>query len=265
MGTVKDLAQVALGNDPQQLQQFASIYAQHASDWPAFWQAVTQAFGAATASSLQLVGQLNTLTLGNAALIAQVHAAEQQAPLATLADLADRGYHTADKWKSVLDQAPVPATIPGDTDDAKRTAYADLLAAQVRLKFPTAVVAAQVRASEIPLSASDSATRDAVHSFLAANVEMFELDKQPVEQYISRNKLEVPKPVVDEIKRIQRVYQITPSDTAMTGLLQNNIHSAYQIARYSQADFVRDYGNAVGGAGTAQLVWAGHGRSTTRS
>jgi hypothetical protein len=256
MGTVKDLAQVALGNDPQKLQQFTSIYAEHASDWPSFWQAITQAFGAATASSLQLVGQLNKLTLGNAALIAQVHAAEQRAPLATMADLADRSYHTAGKWKSVLGQAPVPTTIPGDTDEAKRAAYANLLAAQVRLRFPTAVVAAQVRASEIPLSANDSATRGAVHSFLTAHVEKFELDKQPVEQYISRNKLQVPEPVVDEIKRIQRIYQITPSDTAMTGLLQNNIHSAYQIARYSQADFVRDYGDAVGGADTAQLVWA---------
>lgn len=256
MGTVKDLAQVALGNDPRKLQQFASVYAQDASDWPAFWQAITQAFGVATASSLQLVGQLNSLTLGNAALIAQVYAAEQQAPLATMADLADRGYYGAGKWKSVLGQAPVPTTIPGDTDDAKRAAYANLLAAQVRLRFPTAVVAAQVRASEIPLSTSDSATRDAVHSFLTANVETFELDKQPVEQYISRNQLQVPQPVVDEIKRIQRIYQITPSDTAMTGLLYNNIDSAYQIARYSQADFVRDYGDAVGGADTAQLVWA---------
>ena len=256
MGTVKDLAQVTLGNDPPKLQQFASIYAQHGSDWPAFWQAITQAFGAATASSLQLTGQLNRLTLGNTALIAQVHAAEQQAPLATMTDLADRGYYTADKWRSVLGQAPVPTTIPGDTDDAKRAAYANLLAAQVRLQFPTAVVAAQVRAGEIPLAAGDSATREAVHSFLTAHVEKFELDKQPVEQYIARNKLQVPESVVDEIRRIQRVYQITPGDTAMTGLLQNNIHSAYQIARYSQADFVRDYGDAVGGAETAQLVWA---------
>jgi hypothetical protein len=256
MGTVKDLAQVALGNDPQKLQQFASIYAQHAGDWPTFWQATTQAFGSTTAQSLQLIGQLNKLTLGNAALIAQVHAAEQQTPLATMADLANRGYYAADKWKTVLGQAPVPTTIAGDTDDAKRTAYANLLAARVRLQFPTAVVAAQVRASEIPLSQSDSATRDAVHSFLTTHVEKFGLDKQPVEQYIARNQLQVPKPVVDEIKRIQRVYQITPSDTAMTGLLQNNIHSAYQIARSSQTAFVRDYANAVGGADTAQLVWA---------
>ncbi|HEX8951670.1 MAG TPA: Tc toxin subunit A, partial [Polyangia bacterium] len=256
LGSVKDLAQLALGSDAQKLQQFTSIYAQHAGDWPGFWQAVTQQLGAPAAGALQLVGKLNTLTLGNPPLIAAVQAAEQKAPLASVADLADRGYYAPAKWTAALGQLPVPATIPGDTDAARRDAYAQLLAARLRLQFPTAVLAAQVRANEVPLSTTDAAAREEVRSFLASTADKFELDKQPVEQFIARNQLEVAKPVVEEIKRIQRVYQITPNDVAMTGLLQNNIHSAYQIARYSQAEFLRQYGDNIGGSDTARLVWA---------
>src|SRR5260370_528042 len=158
MSTVKQLAQLALGEDPNKQQQFATLYAQYRSDWPTFWKAAQQAFGEATTKRLQLDGSLGVLTLGNAPLIAQLHTAEQRNPPSSTPDLAARGYYSADKWNGLLAQAPIPDSISGGTVDAKRANYSNMLAAQVRLQFPTAVVAARGRADEIPLSVSPPPT-----------------------------------------------------------------------------------------------------------
>ena len=84
----------------------------------------------------------------------------------------------------------------------------------------------------------------------------FEIGMQPVEQFIARNNLQVPPEVTPEVKRIQRVYQITPSDTAMNALLKKGLDSAYAVVRYDQDEFVETFKGELGGEAQARLTYA---------
>ena len=50
-----------------------------------------------------------------------------------------------------------------------------------------------------------------------------------------------PAAVIAQIKRLQRVYQLTPDDASMAVLLRHNLDSAFAITRYDSAGFVRAF------------------------
>src|SRR5262249_14796131 len=62
--------------------------------------------------------------------------------------------------------------------------------------------------------------------------------------------------VLPEIKRIQQVYQITPSDTAMQALLNKGLDSAYKVVRYDQSEFIEAFKGDLGGEAQARLTYA---------
>ncbi|MBI1744418.1 hypothetical protein HYR54_15315 [Candidatus Acetothermia bacterium] len=251
--TLKEMLNLTI--DEKRHQQFADLYTQYRTDLPKFWDSVKQSFGENTAKRLQLDGQLGYLSLNNAPLISGLYNVEQKNPLASTLDLAQRGYYNAEKWSKLLDGAiAVPEQIPGGTLDEKRTNYANLLAAQVRLSFPTAAVAEMVRRDEVPLTTAAD-VRDGVYAFLTEHQGKFEIGMQPVEQYIARNNLQVADETVKQVKRLQRVYQITPSDQAMTGLLKRGIDAAYHIVRYDKDTFVQSFAADLGGAENAALTF----------
>ena len=225
LSTMKDLLNLSLPNNPTAQQQFASLYTQYQEDLPSFWAAAQKTFGAATAQRLQLDGQLGYLTLNNASLIAKLHQTESQKPIAATVDLAMRGYHRAAKWLPLL-MSSIPSEIPGANPDEQRANYAELLATHVRLAYPTAVMAEMVGSGAVTLKTPGVAA--SVSQFLTDNQGKFEIGTEPVEGYVARNQLtaKVAAPVVTEVKRLQRVYQITPNDQALTVLLQNNLDSA---------------------------------------
>lgn len=243
-------------DDSERQRRFAELYTRERGDLPTFWNAVQEAFGEETAKQLRLEGQLGYLTLNNGPLIRSLHEAEREPPLSSTIDLAQRGYFRAEKWSELLDGS-VPDQIAGDTPEGKRANYAELLAAQVRLSFPTAVVAEGVRSEELPLT-GDADVRDAVYAFLTENQGRFEIGMNPVERYIARNDLgdQVEEPVKEQIKRIQRVYQITPTDEATKVLLDNNLDSAYRIVGYDEAEFVQNFKEDLGGDDNARQTYA---------
>lgn len=225
-----------LGQDEQRT--FAVLYAAHQTDLPTFWNEVDRSFGADTAARLQLHGELARVTLNNAQLVRSVehHGDTQQLVLA--------GFHRAEKWAEVLTaDIPVPSAIPGDEVDAKRKNYADFLAAQLRLAHPTAAVAEGVRSGRLKLTHAD-----AVSSFLLEHLGRFEIGVHPIGQYIPEQSIKVAGETVTELKRLQRVYQMTPTDDAMAVVLdaKPGIDSAYEIARYDRQTFVETFGPQMG-------------------
>ncbi|HKZ55346.1 MAG TPA: neuraminidase-like domain-containing protein [Anaerolineales bacterium] len=233
-----------------QQQQFAALYAANRTDIAAFWQAVGTAFGQDTATRLQLDGKLAFLTLNNAPLMQALHRVDGIQGLSDPLQLAQAGYHRAAKWGELLNaDTPIPKEIPGDTPGAKRANYAEFLAAQVRLSYPTAAMAEMVKSGDLPVGGPDQ-----VHGFLTEHQGKFEIGMQPVEQYAKRNNLQVAPEVTKEVARIQRVYQITPSDQAMTGLLKQGIDAAYHVVRFDKEAFVQRFAQDLGGADQAALV-----------
>ncbi|HYJ83118.1 MAG TPA: hypothetical protein VEW26_09790, partial [Allosphingosinicella sp.] len=249
----RDLAAGTLKEGFQQ-QQFAELYSRFGNDSEALWRNVREKFGEAVTNRLRLDGQLAYLTLNNAPLIGRLHAQAGRSGLDEAAQLVESGFYRPDRWLGVIGDSPVPPEIPGRDLEERSGRYAELLAAQIRLSFPTAVVAEMVRNGETPLASEPLAER--VHAFLAGNGGKFEIGAQPVARYAALNGLELEPEVVREVSRIQRVYQITPDDQAMNGLLREGVDSASAAMRYEPEEFIRAFAGAVGGEANARLVHA---------
>lgn len=250
----KELLTVALGEDIQKQQQFADLYSRLRDKPAELWDAVRGAFGQATANRLKLDGQLAYLTLNNAPLISKLHATAGQNGLNDSLVLVEAGFHRASRWREVIGNDPVPPEITGKDDAERRERYAELLAAQMRLSFPTAVVAQMAKTGEAPIGSAE--VRNGVHAFLMQHQDRFEIGMQPIGQYLARHNLPIGPEVRQAITRIQRVYQITPDDRAMIGLLQQGIDSSYAVVRYERDEFVRAFTEVVGGEQNARLIHA---------
>jgi hypothetical protein len=254
VSSVKDLLSIALPDNEEQRRTFANLYVRFGDDPNKLWEAVQTNLGEAATRKLRLTGQLAYLTLNNAPLIGKLHAIAGAGGLKTPAQLVAAGFHKEAKWRQTIGADAIPPEIPGRDDAEKRNNYAALLAAQVRISFPTAVVAQLVAAGETPVSAADA--RPKVQTFLTQHDGKFEIGMQPIGQYLARNNVQVDPVVPREISRIQRVYQITPDDTAMNGLLKAGIDSAAGVVRYDRDEFVRAFAGPVGGPAKADDVYA---------
>ncbi|MFM2304168.1 MAG: hypothetical protein RLZZ135_1578, partial [Cyanobacteriota bacterium] len=266
VSSLKEMLTNSRITDGTQQQQFVRLYAQHQENLPQFWEAVQRDFGAPVAQRLRVDGQLGYLTLNNAPLIQQLNDTEITSPLSLIED----GYYRAEKWQTLLsDGIVIPPEIPGTTAAEKRSNYAEVMAAQMRLSYPTAVVAQMVISDndETPLSEIDDETpvnkaarKQLIGNFLMAEQGKFEIGLQPIEQYARQNNVQISTPemqvVIKEVTRIQRVHQITPSDRAMNALLKNNLDSAYKIAQYDRASFVEQFKEELGGESNAILTHA---------
>jgi len=251
----KEMLTVSRLNEVQQT-KFAQLYAASRADMPAFWKVVGDAFGQETANRLQVDGKLGFLTINNSALMQKVHATAGRAGLSDPLQLAQMGYHRAEPWSRLLTaEVPIPKEIPGNTDKIKRDNYASYLAAKVRLSYPTAAVAQMVKSRELPLTGAAGDVADKVHAFLTDHQGKFEIGVHPIQQYIVDRKLQVGDDVVAQVKRLQRVYQITPSDQAMIGLMKRRIDAAMQVVGYDRDTFVQGFAADLGGADQAALTY----------
>jgi hypothetical protein len=241
--------------DTAQREQFAQLHAEHAANLAEFWPALEQQFGAPATERLRFMGQLYLLTLNNEPLVTSLLAAEARSPLQSTADLAARGYYDPAKWAPLIATA-IPPSIPGATAQEQATNYARLLAAQVRLSFPTTTLASQILTGVIPVVGT-SDTANLVADFLTQNQDTFEIGVEPVQAYLARTGAPAPPPsVVAQVSRLQRVYQLTPDDTSMAVLLRHNLDSAFAITRYDAASFTRAFQDKLGGASTAAAIHA---------
>lgn len=253
--SLKDMLNTAKLTDAQQT-KFAQLYTVKRDDMSGLWGAVASdpVFGSTPDQREQLVNRLQVdaklgfLTINNAAMMQKLHARAGTSGLADPLQLAQTGHHRAAAWQEVLDKdVPIPSEIPGDTPEKRRENYANYLAAQTRLSYPTAVVAHMVKSGELPLGGAAKGAPDQVHAFLTEHQGRFEIGMQPVEQYIARNNVEADSEVVRQVKRLQRVYQITPNDQAMSTLLKHDIDAAYHVVRYDRDSFVQNFAGEMGG------------------
>jgi peptidoglycan hydrolase-like protein with peptidoglycan-binding domain len=257
--TLKDMLHVSIGDDPQAQKRFADLYTAYGNDPAKFWPQIEQAFGPQTATRLKLDGQLAFLTLNNAPLMRRLHAAQGAQQLGSVLDLIAAGFYDASKWVPLLDQT-IPQGVPGATPAEQQGNYAEFMAAQLRLSYPTAVMAERVKTGGFVLKAPANrldALKAEVHGFLTTHQADFAVGLEPVERYVARNNLQgkLSGDAIAQLKRLQRVYQITPTDAAMAALLNTELDSAYAIARYDEATFVQKVGAALGSDDQARFVY----------
>ncbi len=253
--SLKEMLTISRLDDAQQA-TFAQLYAANRADMPTFWKAAGDAFGQDMANRLQVDGKLGFLTINNAPLMQKVYTTAGANGLSDPLELAQMGYHRAEPWSQLLTaDIPIPKEIPGDTPETRWANYANYLAAQVRLSYPTAAVAQMVKSGELPLTGAANGVPDNAHAFLTEHQGKFEIGVQPVQQYIAQNNLQVADETVQQVKRLQRVYQITPSDQALTGLMKRGIDAAYHVVSYDKDTFVQSFAADLGGADHAALTY----------
>jgi hypothetical protein len=261
LASLKEMLAVSLGVDPnpevqrQKEIRFADLYTRHRDDMDAFWQDVRQSFGEPMEQRLRLDGQLALLTLNNASLISKLHVANGGERLTKSVDLVEAGYYQPEKWLQDLTDLPIPQEIPGADEDERRTRYAELMAAQIQLSFPTATVAQMVFKREMELASPELAVP--VSNFLNKQ-EGFELGVQPIEQFLVQKGVKIEeetRPIVQEVKRLQRVVAITPDNRSMRALLEKGLGSAQAVTRYDRKAFIRDFKDEVGGETVARLIY----------
>lgn len=249
--TLKDIVASALPDAAAQ-KRIAELYYEHRGDLPKLWERVGAEFPGAV-DLLQLDGKLAFLTFNNAPLIQKLRG--QNGDLRSPPDLVRLRFYESKAWEPLLtDDVPIPADIPGISPVEKRANYATFIASQIRLSYPTAVIAELVRTDAIPLGAAQ-AVRTAVAQFLSEHQAEFEFGLQPVERYLRKKNIELDAAQLTELKRLQRVYQISPSDEAMTRLLGHNLDSAYAVVRYDKQTFVNTFKDEFGGQAIARLIY----------
>ncbi len=259
LSSLKEMLTDSLGQDSDpvilaQHERIAALSIEHQGNVSEFWQAVDANFNKPIADRLKLDGKLGYLTLNNVPLIQSLRNNIGGNGISDPLNLIENGYYRADKWQTLLTEGvAIPAEIPGTTDAEKRSNYADLMSAQMRLSYPTAVVAQMVRNGETPLK---NPVGEQVHALLMEQHGNFEIGLQPIEQFALQNNVQIAPEVMQEVTRIQRVHQITPSDGAMNTLLRNDLDSAYKVVQYDQAEFVHRFKNELGGETNAILTHA---------
>lgn len=276
VSSLNEMLALPFGDDPDQQRKFVELYVEHGTDLQEFWKAAEREFPESV-ERLKLNSQLGSLTLFNAPLIRTLNTGNR---LNSALQLVEEGFYQADKWEQAIGDEAIPPDIPGKDTSEKRARYAELLAARVRVSSPTAVVAQMVKGEKTPLSntrlnqprpnsgdppPSDVAPanvelkgelKDQVHEHLMAQAGKFNIGAQPIEQYLAQNNLEWPTEVTQEVTRIQRVYQIVPSDTAMNALLAEGVDSASTVLNYDRDEFVETFKDKVGGETDAALIYA---------
>jgi hypothetical protein len=254
VSTLREMLTVSL-TDATQQQQFSQLRAQNQGNDTALWAAVEQSLGATTTAKLQLDGKLGYLTMNNAPLITALHKAEQASPITSTLDLVSKGYYDAAKWQPLIG-TNVPPQMRGGTAAEKAANYAKSLATQVKLAHPTAVVADLIKKGTVPVQGGATVAAN-VTTFLAANQGKFEIGLEPVDAYLTRTKVTGPDPAaLAQIRRVQRVYQLTPDDQSLSTLLQANLDSAYAITRYDRAGFVSSLQGTLGGPIAADRIYS---------
>ncbi|MBX9243732.1 hypothetical protein ICW40_02800 [Actinotalea ferrariae] len=252
MSSVAELLDVTFPDDDEAKATVAEMHVR-AGSADLLWDSLRDVLGPEGARRLELDSRLAALTLGNAPLVAALHAsqdADDAGPLRSVDELARRSFHRPDRWAALLSDTAraVPEEVAGDTAERRLVGYAEYLAAQVRLGHPTAVLAARIAAGDLAVD-DDVEVSDAAAAFLSDHAGRFELGVEPVRSFVATNDdVEAPHDarVLRALERVQRLYQVTPDDDAMAVLLDAGLDSATAIADVPVEEFVRGRGEALG-------------------
>jgi hypothetical protein len=249
--TLGQLLEVVLGNDTTRKQDFANLLVNNPQDTTALWAQAEERFGATVSAQLQLLGQLAFLTANNAPLLAALYRAQDN-NLKAPVDVVTSGYYHASAWEPLLANVSPPGEIAGTTAAEQKANYADFLAAQVRLAFPTATVAQLADSGSLGTAVLGAG----VGSFLMANQADFDIGDEPISQFLARRGISASTEIVEQITSIQRVYQITPDAASMSTLLAAGLTSAYAMTKLGPASFVKTYSQALGGTEVAESIFS---------
>jgi hypothetical protein len=227
-------------NDAQK-RTFLEAAQETAGDNGKMWTTLKErGFDEQTISRLQLDGKMGYLTNQNAPLIKRLYETHR---ISDPVELVRNGYYRPEQWMQVLGNDVPAGVAPAE--------YADHLSKQLRFSYPTAVTAEMVARDEVSLGNTEA--KGEVVRFLSGNATKYDLGKQPLRRWEGFDAVSAEGKA--QLKKLQRVYQITPSDQALSTLMKHNLTSAYDIVQYTEEEFVAKYGTEFANREEAILTY----------
>lgn len=257
VSTFKDLLDISLPDIAKQ-SEFVELYFNHTGEMKNFWAKAAEKFGRDTAAHLQLDAKLAALTVDNAPLIKKIRS--EKLITNNPVDLVRNGLYKPEAWEKLLDKdIKIPNGKQGGTAKENRKNYIDYMVFQLKRSYPTAVLAEMVNRNQLPLKSGDTLKKE-IYTFFRDTQGSFEIGKHPVEQFLKDNNMQLENNVLQEVKKLQRVYQISPSDETMKVLWNNHFDSAFSIVQYGAEEFIRKFHQDLGGQYIAKLIYAKAGQ-----
>jgi hypothetical protein len=224
-------------------EKFVSHYAAHEGTNPELWQALRAdpAFGPSVVADLQLTLQLGVVAQNHPQLVDQLLQMKKTGKLSSVRDLAKLD---VSDWRRLVDATGVPAHVPGATADERATTYAAALAHTIEQAFPTAVVAARLQRDAAPGTAE-------IATFLGGNPD-FDLGRSHVDGTLQAATAQALTGITNKaalavgLKRLQRIFKVTPRYDEMQVLLTTGVDSARAIVRMGRSAFIARYGSTLG-------------------
>jgi hypothetical protein len=253
VSSLKDLLNISLPDIWKQ-REFVDLYFNNTGDMQSFWADVETKFGKETSNKLRLDGKLAYLTNDNAQLICKLYSNNliQNSP----ADLIKKGLYKKEAWESIFKNGiSIPEDMPGKTDVEKKSNYIDHMVFQLKLSYPTSVVAEMVNNDELQVQGDPSVKKE-IYQFLQDIHDKFKIGTDPLGKMLEDNQIQLGENALNQLKKLERVYQISPSDDAMKVLWTNNLDSALAVIQYDETEFIGNFGNELGGEETAKMIYA---------
>ncbi len=231
---------------------FAPLCLSHRGDADQLWESARQAgLSEAAVSKLQLQGKLAFLAGNSAPMTTRL----MQRELTDPAQLVEHDFYRAERWKAEVKElvgsddkmltAMIPVAYTGAKVEDRLDAYAEDMARKIRLSYPTHVVARLIDQDQAQNRFNLGPAREATATLLkSAARQGFRLGRTPVTSFFRTHggvTAGIPEAeaqaATDQIRRLQRVYQITPTDEAMPVLLSLGLHSAYDVTGHTEELF----------------------------
>jgi hypothetical protein len=237
----------------EQVSSFVDLFSKLGDANADLWEALraNPKFQAQKTDLLQAVFSLSRLT-GEQMVLTDTLITTQK--IAKPDDLPALAAHSSEDWLKILNDNKIdpPAGIAGQDNSARAKNYAGVLEQAFTKAFPSTAFAARIRndrESRIPNAGN-------VAEFLAGQPK-FDLLTSRIGQSVAgkSSKLSPDQAkLVQNLRRTQRVFKLSPSYSATNLLLGDGIDSSQKIYRMGQANFTRKYGPGLGEA-EAQRVY----------
>lgn len=239
VSSLGDMLGVRLSTEEQRI--FLDAYRLTNNDPDALWSSLAhRGFEPRTIAALQTDAVLGEITRQNAPVVGRL---VKRTELVDVAELADHGFYRAAAWRKVVGD-DLPEGITAEQ-------YASGLAAQVASRFPARVTADLVRRNAVAVSPE---ARDEVAKFFSRPSADASLGVAPVRTW--EGFADLSTRAREGALKVERLYQISPSNDAMVTLSSVGIDSALQVMKYSSTGFVAAFGGKFPSIMEARLTYA---------
>ena len=254
----------------QKRETFSRHFNEHRTLTPALVDVLENdtSFTKAEVADLRTSFQLNDLTRGDFSLVKMLKEefdVRQPEQIRILAKQSESDWVTLVKAKHAAGEIQLPFEVGASAGPAAFPAaeiFGKTLERRFREAFPTAAFAGGLERALNNDGAHGLRHADTLSQFLKRHDD-FELLTTPVDQFLKKNDVDAgfESPAQKEAFRLeakaaQRAFKLVPAFEAVDTLLADNLHSAQQVYRLGESEFVRRYADQPGFTeATARLAW----------